>query len=153
MISEIASVELTTSTLENQPIEAVFNLIEIFERVGNSLRRTRLVLEGFVESYQELLSRTLRTKESGDLKAMGRAAHALKGLLLDIGAKTSSQLAGRLEAIASSGDFAGATEIITPLSQQTLVVVRLVELALEKIDIAQQPTEPSADVTGMHVVQ
>jgi CheY-like chemotaxis protein/HPt (histidine-containing phosphotransfer) domain-containing protein len=153
MISEIPSVELTTSTLENQPIEAVLNLIEIFERVGNSLRRTRLVLEGFVQSYQELLSRTLRTKESGDLKAMGRAAHALKGLLLDIGAKTSSQLAGRLEAIASSGDFAGATEIITPLSQQTLVVVRLVELSLEKIDIAQQPTEPSADVTGMHVVQ
>lgn len=153
MISEMPPVDPTTSTLENQPIEVILNLIEIFERVGNSLRRTRLVLEGFVESYQELLSRTLSTKESGDLKAMSRAAHALKGLLLDIGAKTSSQLAGRLEAIASSGDLACATEIITPLSQQTLVVVRLVELALEKIDIAQQPTELSADVTGINLVQ
>ena len=131
----------------------MLNLSEVFERVGDSLRRTQLVLEGFFESYQELIERLLTAKESQDPKTMSRAAHALKGLLLDIGAKTTSQLAARIETTAASGNYSEAAEMITPLGQQTLVIARLVELALERMGLDAQAAASNESVPAIELVQ
>lgn len=120
--------------LERPPIESILNISEVFRRVGDSVYRTRLVLEEFSRSYQDLLRRLLAAREIDDQGAMSAAAHALRGLLLDISAKVSSNLAARVEMAALSGNKTEASNSIGPLVQQTLMLSRLVEMAIERME-------------------
>lgn len=71
---------------------------EVYERSGNSLRRTGLILSGFLESYQKPTETVFNaTLPLVDPPLFRRAIHSLKGLLLDVGASHAAQLAGSIE--------------------------------------------------------
>jgi hypothetical protein len=80
--------------------EVEIDVQDIYERSGNSLRRTGLIMNGFLESYAEPL-RTLRSTALplADTTTFRRAVHSLKGLLLDVGADPAATMASRLEEI------------------------------------------------------
>lgn len=70
----------------------------VYERSGNSLRRTGLILSGFLESYQKPTETVFNaTLPLVDPPLFRRAIHSLKGLLLDVGASHAAQLAGTIE--------------------------------------------------------
>lgn len=94
-ISETLS--LDTSEQGSRKLPAL-DIHGVYERSGNSLRRTGLILSGFLESYQkptEILFNT--TLPLVDPPAFRRAIHSLKGLLLDVGASHAAELAGSIE--------------------------------------------------------
>ncbi len=70
----------------------------VFERSGDSLKRTRLILSCFLESYEEQLA-AIETTELPveDPVTVRRTVHSLKGLLLDAGAQAAAILAAALE--------------------------------------------------------
>lgn len=82
------------------PADAVtpIDIQGVFERSGDSLKRTGLILSGFLESYEEQLA----IMEASALPlveptAFRRTVHSLKGLLLDAGAQVAADLAASLE--------------------------------------------------------
>jgi CheY-like chemotaxis protein/HPt (histidine-containing phosphotransfer) domain-containing protein len=82
----------------NEPSTTVLDLQGVYERSGNSIRRTGLILTSFLESYQEQLLILEATKlKDEDPAKLRRLVHALKGLLLDAGAQTAANLAVALE--------------------------------------------------------
>jgi signal transduction histidine kinase/CheY-like chemotaxis protein len=78
--------------------ETTIDIKDVFERSGNSLRRTNLILSGFLSAYKDpadWLEKTALAKANpSDVR---RATHSLKGLLLDVGAVSAAKLAGDLE--------------------------------------------------------
>lgn len=86
------------SQLEPKDPQVIVDIQGVFERSGESLRRTGLILEGFLESYQESLTiiehTTLPISDPGVFR---RNVHSLKGLLLDSGAEVAAKLAASLE--------------------------------------------------------
>lgn len=80
------------------PGEALIDVQDIYERSGNSLRRTELIINGFLECYSEpLQALNATTVPVADPKTFRRVVHSLKGILLDVGAKHAAELAGCLE--------------------------------------------------------
>jgi signal transduction histidine kinase/CheY-like chemotaxis protein len=89
-----ADIQELCPILFNQTI----NISDVYERSGNSIKRTGLILQGFIDSYRPLL-RTLEESmdNPSDNESLGRCIHAIKGLLLDIGAETAASLGNSLE--------------------------------------------------------
>ena len=77
---------------------AVLDIPGVYERSGNSLRRTGLIFSGFMSSYAEALTK-LRETALPPIEPVEyrRTVHSLKGLLLDVGAMSAAVLAGRIE--------------------------------------------------------
>jgi signal transduction histidine kinase/CheY-like chemotaxis protein len=78
--------------------DTTIDIKDVFERSGNSLRRTNLILSGFLSAYPDpadwLENTALEGANPSDVR---RATHSLKGLLLDVGAVSAARLAGDLE--------------------------------------------------------
>ena len=83
---------------ENTEEVAALDIPGVYERSGNSLRRTGLIFSSFISCYAEPLT-TLREAVLPpiDPVAYRRTIHSLKGLLLDVGANSAASLAGRIE--------------------------------------------------------
>lgn len=75
----------------------ILDISGIFERSGHSLRRTRMILKAFVSAYGSPRDALAAAAAQGDMPGASRAAHALKGLLLDVGATAVAEAASRLE--------------------------------------------------------
>jgi signal transduction histidine kinase/CheY-like chemotaxis protein len=70
----------------------------VYERSGNSLRRTGLIFSGFVSSYREPTEAIRATSiPPVDPATYRRHIHSLKGLLLDVGANETAAFASRIE--------------------------------------------------------
>jgi signal transduction histidine kinase/DNA-binding response OmpR family regulator len=70
----------------------------VYERSGNSLRRTGLIFSGFLSSYREPTEAIRATAIPPiDPGTYRRHVHSLKGLLLDVGANETATFAGRIE--------------------------------------------------------
>jgi|694.fasta_scaffold09610_7 signal transduction histidine kinase/CheY-like chemotaxis protein len=75
----------------------------VYERSGKSLRRTRMILKAFCSAYGAQRDTLAAAVAAGDLNRACRAAHALKGLLLDVGAQGVAAVAAELERSCKDG--------------------------------------------------
>ena len=74
------------------------NIGDVYERSGNSIKRTGLILNGFMDSYRPLLTNLENALETDSYtEAHGRIIHSLKGLLLDVGAESAALLGEAIE--------------------------------------------------------
>lgn len=74
------------------------NISDVYERSGNSIKRTRLILNGFMDSYRPLLTDIEKTLDATSYpEELGRIVHSLKGLLLDVGAEAAARLGEGIE--------------------------------------------------------
>ena len=69
----------------------------VYERSGRSLRRTRMILKAFCSAYGAQRDVLAAAVAEGNLTRACHATHALKGLLLDVGAKGVAEAASELE--------------------------------------------------------
>jgi CheY-like chemotaxis protein/HPt (histidine-containing phosphotransfer) domain-containing protein len=104
----------------------IFDIADVFMRSGESVRRTMLILRAFDSSFKNPLGELTQAKSGGDIDSLGSAAHALKGLLLDVGALTSGKLASTIETFCKEGRFEDAAALVTPLVNQVLSIAGLV---------------------------
>jgi CheY-like chemotaxis protein/HPt (histidine-containing phosphotransfer) domain-containing protein len=123
------------------PFAQVLDIADVFERAGDSSRRTRLIFSAFLGSFKEPLSELTKAKSASDTKGLTYSAHALKGLLLDIGAKTSGKLASSIEQFGKQDNFAEGAALVTELGNQVLVVARLVQKIVDAwpVDSGERP--------------
>jgi signal transduction histidine kinase/CheY-like chemotaxis protein len=115
--------ELNSELAKIMPSEATTSIVDIegvFERSGDSLKRTGLILSGFMESFKEPLSYLEEAKlPVSDPQTFRRHAHSLKGLLLDVGAQTAANMAAELESKAIDAPDTITSEEITKLGCAT----------------------------------
>jgi|GEM_PF-1477329 len=104
----------------------IFDIADVFMRSGESVRRTMLILRAFDSSFKGPLAELTQAKSARDIDSVRSAAHALKGLLLDVGAVTSGKLASTVESLCKEGRFDDAAALVTPLVNQVLSIAGLV---------------------------
>jgi CheY-like chemotaxis protein len=113
-------------TTEHLPPKGI-DIADVFERSGESPRRTKLILSAFLDSYQAPLLTLKHARETTDLKKVTVAAHSLKGLLLDVGASHTAERAAGVEQLLKSGDYRSAAASCETLTAETYHVATLVE--------------------------
>ena len=77
--------------------DEAIDISDVFDRSGNSLRRTRMILRAFLSAYGNPRDEIVAYLSSGDTSKLSRAIHTLKGLLLDVGARSIAVRAAQLE--------------------------------------------------------
>ena len=105
----------------------ILDIEDVFIRSGESVRRTKLILQAFSSSFKDPLADLMRAKSRNDLDELKSAAHALKGLLLDVGATTTGELASTVESLCKEGKLTEGASLVTSLVNQVLAIARLIE--------------------------
>jgi HPt (histidine-containing phosphotransfer) domain-containing protein len=126
--------------------EQILDIADTYSRSGESARRTRLIFNAFLSSFKDPLAELHQAKTEGDCDKLKRASHALKGLLLDIGAKRAGKLAGAIEQSSKDEKFDEGAQHITSLSTQALTVARLVEKLVEALPAGKHKAKETAVV-------
>jgi signal transduction histidine kinase/CheY-like chemotaxis protein len=134
MGAEALPVDLGDEWQSYTPAE-MLDIDDVYERTGDSVLRAVLVLQAFTGCYRELLTNLVAAKFDTDPSAVRFAAHALKGLLLDIGAKIPAKVAAQLEACAKFNQSVDVPQLTTRLGVHVLWTARLVERVLGHLQI------------------
>jgi two-component system sensor histidine kinase/response regulator len=95
--------------------QTLFDRPCMLERLGNDAELLDEVLDVFLEELPEMVS-DMRTAVSGQsAEAVMRAAHSIKGALLNISAESSADFASKLEEIGRSEQLLGSRELLAEL--------------------------------------
>jgi CheY-like chemotaxis protein/HPt (histidine-containing phosphotransfer) domain-containing protein len=116
---------LSEDPLSPEDFQRVLDIADVIERSGNSVRRTLLIFSAFMDCFREQLQKLNEAKQARNVEQLRFASHALKGLLLDVGARASASLASSMEQMCKEGGDEGFSHI-TQLTKQTLFISRLI---------------------------
>jgi HPt (histidine-containing phosphotransfer) domain-containing protein len=120
--------ELTPITVSpSSPTEYLLDIADLFDRTGESLRRTKLILNSFLGAYQEHLAAINTSLEARDTDGAIIPSHSIKGLLLDVGAKGTATIAAALEAASKAGDVESALQSHHALEERMRQVAQRVD--------------------------
>ena len=86
------------------------------------------VLELFRSEAQGLLADVGKALHEGDAIGVKRAAHRLKGALVSLGAKPSTEAARALEVSGGAGDLAAAGAMLAHLENEMSRLMRAISL-------------------------
>lgn len=117
---------LSETPASPEDFQRVLDIGDVIERSGNSVRRSLLIFSGFLECFREQLQKLNDAKLAKSSEELRFAAHALKGLLLDVGARVSGGLASDIEQLCKGDDGEAALMMVGQLTRQILLVARLV---------------------------
>ena len=108
----------------------------IFERSGQSLRRTRMILMAFLSAYGAQRDLIIQHATQYDAYKLKRALHTIKGLLLDVGADSAAALTAQLEELcANSTGLDIQHEQLTHLINSLSRVASLIGLIVAEIPL------------------
>jgi CheY-like chemotaxis protein len=105
------------------PAQEVMDRAEALARVGGDLKLLRELAQVFLDSTPAQLAELHAALGRRDVQAVRCAAHALKGSVGTFGARIALEAAGRVEALARSGDLAGA-EGACPALEEALAALQ-----------------------------
>jgi hypothetical protein len=106
--------------------EQILNVRDIYERMGDSVYRVRLVLTSFLECLKGEVQQLEVAAERGASRDVQEAAHALRGLLLEVSAQGPAAVAARLESLSFDSDVGEHAQLVAQLTTQTTVLARLI---------------------------
>jgi signal transduction histidine kinase/CheY-like chemotaxis protein len=130
-----------------EDFQRVLDIPDVIDRSGDSVRRTLLIFQGFLDCFREQLTKLGEAKQKGNVEEIRFAAHALKGLLLDVGARATGGLASSLEQDCKKGDADSAQGRVSALTKQTLLVSRLIT-QVSRVATGEQSTDTSERLTS-----
>ncbi len=110
--------ELFPPTMKHDTPTPPFDRAELLDRVGGHEEVLREVVGLFLDEAPRLLAAVRDAVGRRDAVALGRSAHALKGTVASLAAAESAETAARLEALARTGDLAGADTLWADLERQ-----------------------------------
>jgi CheY-like chemotaxis protein len=91
LVSEL-SLDDSPPLVDHQDVGHLIDIEELFARSGMSLQNTRRILESFLISFGDIRSVLEHRVEMGDNRATLRGLHSLRGLLLDVGARSATSI-------------------------------------------------------------
>jgi HPt (histidine-containing phosphotransfer) domain-containing protein len=94
------------------------------------MRRTKLILSAFLESYQGPIEKLRNSAQEISPHELIIPTHSIKGLLLDVGAKEAARLATSMENALKAGDIQTALDLRDNLTHCTDTVANLIERLL-----------------------
>src|SRR5687767_13990682 len=96
----------------------LFNETELLERVDGDLAFLTETVQMLDADGRALLADVCQALAAGDAPAVGRAAHALKGMISNFCAPEAQQSALEVERIGRGGDLAPAPAAVAALEQR-----------------------------------
>jgi CheY-like chemotaxis protein len=133
--SEVSEIfELTNNGSSPEDFQRVLDIMDIIDRSGDSVRRSLLIFRGFLDCFRQQLQSLNDAKQEMNLDELRFASHALKGLLMDVGARTSGELASLIEQLCKVGKTQEAAAHVSKLVKQVLLVSRLISQIAEAAD-------------------
>jgi len=96
----------------------VFDREAMLDRLGGDEEFLVDVLEVFLEETPRMLEATRSAVGSADAEGVERAAHALKGALLNISADSASLVALELERMGRESDLSGSGDTLAQLESE-----------------------------------
>ncbi|WP_166826051.1 response regulator [Thalassoroseus pseudoceratinae] len=118
----------------NPPME-LLDLDSALTRLGGDKSLLEDMLEFFIEDIPPLLQDMRRDALKRDAETLERNAHSLKGLLSNFdSSQTVSDLAAKVQELASAGQIDSATSLIPKLERRSRRMVQAAELALQNRD-------------------
>lgn len=100
-----------------------FDGAELLERVDHDLAFLAETVEMLASDGRALLGEVRGHIAAGDAAGLGRAAHALKGMLSNFCAAATQQAAQELERMGKGGDLAGAAPAAERLEAQVEALI------------------------------
>jgi HPt (histidine-containing phosphotransfer) domain-containing protein len=91
---------------------------ELMERLGGDVELAQEILELFDEESGSMLAAVEQAVSDADAKVLERAAHTLKGALLNIAAGPAAKVACGLEELGHSGTVQGADGQVASLREE-----------------------------------
>ena len=104
---------------------------DLFERSGESPRRSLLILRSFMGCYQRVLDELSEAERAGSAMELARVAHALKGLTAEVGAWELSSKAAHLETLGQANRVDDLLPLVPELKGDTEVVAAAIESVLQ----------------------
>lgn len=98
--------------------ERVFNLEDALARVDKDEELFQTLAELFIEQAPQDMAATQAALDSGDAEALARAAHRMKGAILQFSAPTLFEATKQLEAIGKTGSVEGAPPVCAQVAQE-----------------------------------
>lgn len=118
--------------------EEMLDLSDLYHRMGDSAPRVGLILSAFSAYFHEQYVQLMDSEELGDSKSIEAAAHAVKGLLLEVGAKQPATLAANIEQMCQAGQAAEARKLIPILGDQVILTARLVKHTVAALHVEEE---------------
>lgn len=100
------------------PDDSIFNLEAALDRVEHDRETVQLMVEVFLVHGPTDLAATQAALAAQDAVALSRAAHRLKGALLQVCAPAALAVATRLEAVGNAGDLQAAVDVCATLETE-----------------------------------
>ncbi len=97
---------------------AAFDEAELLDRVGNDIAFLGDTVQMLADDGRALMDEVRRAVAAGDAPALGRSAHALKGMISNFCAPDTQQSALELERMGRSGDLAAAPAAVERLQSR-----------------------------------
>jgi two-component system, sensor histidine kinase and response regulator len=98
--------------------EKIIDREALLERTGQDMDLFRELVELFLDDSVHLVDRIRTAVAHNDANELERAAHALKGSVLNFGARTVADLALGLESMGRAGDLTQAGKVAAELERQ-----------------------------------
>lgn len=111
---------------QSESVEQVLNVRDVYERMGASIYRVRLVFTSFLECLSGELQKLEQAVKSDGPGEVQDAAHALRGLLLEVSAEGPAAVALRLESLAIDSAHSERAQLVAQVSSQAGNLARLV---------------------------
>ena len=101
-----------------EPQNGAIDKADVLSRVDGDVELLRELGEIFVAECPKLLTQVREAATAGDGDALGKAAHTIKGMLANLGAKSAADAALRLEGMRGENDLSGADEAYAALERE-----------------------------------
>lgn len=98
--------------------DAVFNLADALSRLDQDEDLFYTLVEIFVEQVPMDMAATQAALDAGDANALARAAHRLKGAILQFSAPTALEATRQLEALGKTGTLDGAAAMCAHVDRE-----------------------------------
>jgi HPt (histidine-containing phosphotransfer) domain-containing protein len=105
----------------------VFDRELLLERLGNDTQLVDEILEIFLESADDMISAVDAAVADGDAHRVERAAHSVKGALLNISADSVAERALRLEQAGRSGELELCSQLYEEMRQEYDLLIQILK--------------------------
>ena len=114
---KIASPKFNGEEVKNSTadIQSLVDMARLHEIAGADLEFEREILQAFVVDTGNYLEAAKGALASGDVQTLARRAHQIKGVSATAAVRLMPEMADRLQSLAESKDWEGATKIIAEL--------------------------------------
>jgi HPt (histidine-containing phosphotransfer) domain-containing protein len=114
---------------------AGFDPDALWGRVDGDTALLRDLVVVFEEEFPSILAKVAAAIQNGDAAGLERAAHKIKGSVLQLSGSGAASAAMELEQLGRSGTLAGAAAVLEKLEQEIHILVKSLHVMAEDVTI------------------